>query len=136
MNLDETTRLCKLISAACPAQRWEDETPAIWAGLLDDVRLADAIEAVKRLGRRARFIAPADIRAEVRAIRTARLERFTPVPQCDPDDSARWAREQRALIRQVADGTYAGQVEIEGTERPEITRRIGGMFRSPGGDAA
>ena len=32
MNPSEAVRLCTLISALSPAQKFTDETPAVWAG--------------------------------------------------------------------------------------------------------
>ncbi len=105
MNVTETTQLCKLVRALCPAQRWEDETPVIWAGVLREIRLEDATEAVRKLGATERFIAPSDIAAEVKAIRNARLAKDLPAPNVDPDDVASWTRELAAIRSAQADGT-------------------------------
>ena len=116
MNLDETTRLCRLIAAVSPAQRMDAETPATWSVLLDDVSLSDAMECVKIIARRQPFIAPADIVAEAKRLRKARLaEVGTPTPNVDPEDTAAWIAEQRALTAAVADGRMdeAGKAEYE-----------------------
>lgn len=104
MNIDETTRLCKLIAAACPAQKFEAETPAIWTGFLEGIRLADALAAIKRLGGQMPFIGPSEINAEVRRIRAERLAVDLPAPNVDPDDVLAWTRELAAIRRAAADG--------------------------------
>lgn len=73
MNATETARLVQLLAAACPAQRFEPETPAVWAPLLADITLADATTALRGLIAVKPFVALCDIIFEVKRIRAARL---------------------------------------------------------------
>lgn len=126
MNVAETTRLCRAIAGVAPAQRFEDETPALWAGILADVRLADALEAVKRLARRQAFIAPADIVGEVRAIRARRLDGVDRLAHL-ADTPEQW----REIIRRVADGDVTVPAAVEGTQDPRVRAALPGVFRKP-----
>lgn len=108
MNLHETIRLCELIRAISPTQQFTDETPAVWAPLLADVRQTDAIDAVKRLAQRQRFFAAADIITEVKRVRRDRLER-TPIPEPPSelaDDPAAYVTWARRITAAIADGAY------------------------------
>ena len=106
MNVTETARLCKVIAAVAPAQKFDADTPAVWAGILEDIRIEDALAAVKTLGRRERFIAPVDIITEVRTIRTLRLQAVDKVtPNVHPDDEGAYRLELAAIRSAVADGT-------------------------------
>ena len=150
MNPSEAVRLCTLISALSPAQKFTDETPAVWAVVLEDVTLADAMEAVKVLARRQAFIAPADIVPEAKRLRARRLEQVgTPTPNVDPSDAPAYAAEQRALVAAVASGVMdedgravyeAGGRTLSGArayyalghrlvERPAIHAAAGGAMR-------
>lgn len=126
MNAQETARLCRAIAGVAPAQRFEDETPALWAGILHDVRLVDALEAVKRLARRQAFIAPADIVAEVRAIRARRLDGVDRLAHL-ADTPEAW----RELIRRVADGDVDVPAAIEGAPDARMAAALPGVFRKP-----
>ena len=126
MNVTETTRLCRAIAGVAPAQRFEDETPALWAGVLADIRLVDALEAVKRLARRQAFIAPADIIAEVRTIRARRLDGVDRLAHL-----AETPEQWRQIIRRVADGEIDVPAAIEGTQDVRVTAALPGVFRKP-----
>lgn len=116
MNAQETARLCRLIAALSPAQKMDDETPAVWSVILADVTLSDAMEAVKVIAARQPWIAPADIVAEARRLRKGRLESVgTPTPNVDPQDTQAWIAEQRALTAAVA----AGQMDESGKREYE-----------------
>lgn len=105
MDLNETTRLCKAIATIKPAQAFDEETPAFWSMILADVRYEDARQAVINLGGKTRFIDPADILAEVKAIRRERLEHADRIlPDADPDDVQAWLAARRRGIQALADG--------------------------------
>jgi hypothetical protein len=107
MDVPETTRLCRLIEGIVPAQKFTEDTPVFWAGVLRDVRYADALEAVRRVPRRDGFIDPADIVDEVRSIRQQRLEAAgfdALTPNVDPELAGAYAAELRALRTAIADG--------------------------------
>lgn len=65
MTPTETVKLCRMVKAICPAQAIDEYTPDTWHDLLGDLDLGVALAAVKELGQTHRFIAPADINAEV-----------------------------------------------------------------------
>jgi hypothetical protein len=99
VNLDETTKLCKAIATIAPAQKFEPDTPAFWCAILTHVRYEDAREAVIDLAQRQPFIAPADITAAVKALRSRRLEGVDRLGHL-AETPAQW----REIIRRVADG--------------------------------
>lgn len=118
MTPTEAVKLTRLVKAICPQQQFDEYTADAWGDLLADMRLDDCTEAVKRLGQQQPFIAPAEIRAAVRKIRTDRLER-TPLPAPDPDmtpvQTIQWLRNTR---RAIADGTYVAPETPELAPRP------------------
>lgn len=132
MNASEANRVLRKVLAYCPAQSVDEYTPDAWAEALDDIRAADALEVVARIGRRElqpgerRFIEPGHIRAEVRRIRADRLERHgdpTPPPELSPADYAAWLRAARAAI---ADGHPPTMPELE--PDPGHARRLAALI--------
>jgi hypothetical protein len=116
VTLEETVRLLGVVAAGCPAMRLEPGTSRVWHQLLDDLELGDCLEAFRVVARRQPFVAPADLRAEVKATRQARmLATPDPVPAADPDDAAAYFAELRANRRAIA-----------GTPAPVERRAIGG----------
>ena len=104
MNATETARLCMMISSLCPGQRMDEETPAVWAVVLEDLSLRDALEALKIVARRQVFIAPSDLISEGRKIRAARGSGLLPTPNVDPENGPAYRAELRALAQADADG--------------------------------
>jgi hypothetical protein len=73
---EETVKLCQYIQAACPAQRFDEYTPDVWAEIFPSwLTLDDAHAAVIVIKQRLRFVDPSDIIAEVKRIRSDRLAR-------------------------------------------------------------
>lgn len=136
MTPTECVAVTRLVKAVCPAQVFDEFTADTWCDLLADVRLADAQEAVKRLGQRQRFIAPSEIRDEVDAIRSERLDRYsddrwwTPPPEiADSPKFFEWLREAR---QRVADGGEPPVRELpSGPHRGDVPALVGGTFRKP-----
>ncbi|MBI4941868.1 MAG: hypothetical protein HY830_14080 [Actinobacteria bacterium] len=126
MNHDETVRLCRTIAGIAPAQAFDEHTPALWQGILVDVRLADALEAVKQLARRQSFVAPADIIAEVKTLRARRLDGVDRIRHL-ADTPEEW----RELIRRVADGEVDVPAAIEGPQDARLVAALPGVFRRP-----
>jgi hypothetical protein len=127
----ETVKLARLVKAIAPAQAFDEFTTDAWHPLLEDLPASDCAEAVKRVGRRQTFIAPADIRAEVRVIRRERLDHAdaTFVPDCDPDDTAEFNRQLLDHRRAIGDGA-----EVPETPRPIAApkpRELDAVFRRP-----
>ena len=122
VNLEETTKLCKAIAVIAPAQKFEADTPAFWAAILASVSYADARQAVINLGARVPFMAPADIIAEVKAIRAKRLEGVDRLGHL-AETPAQW----RAIIAKVADGET--EVPPLAEDDAENKRAIESMMR-------
>lgn len=107
MNAQEAALLCRYVKACCPQQAIDEYTPAAWGDLLDDIRLDDAKLAVKALVKRQPFVAPAEIRAEVKRIRSKRIAEHPPlVPPPGLDNAQEHAWLAAATVR-IGDGeTY------------------------------
>ena len=105
MNAEETATLCRMIRALCPGQPMDDETPVIWAVVLEDLAMGDALAALKIVARRQVFIAPSDLLTEARKIRSARGTGLLPTPNVDPENGPAYRAELRALAQADADGT-------------------------------
>ena len=106
MTPTETVLLTEYVRACCPQQAIGEYTPDAWHDLLGDLRLDDCQEAVKAVARRQPFVAPAEIRAEVRKIRDDRLAR-TPLPAPPAElagDPGRYQRAVQAGVKRIADG--------------------------------
>lgn len=88
MSHTQAVLLCRYAKAACPQQAFDEYTPDAWADLLDDVRFEDAQEALKALVKRQPFVAPAEIRAEVKRVRSKRIAEFGPIPEPPPEIGA------------------------------------------------
>ena len=102
MTPPETVLLTEYVRACCPQQAIGEYTPDAWHDLLGDLSLADCREAVVAVAKRQPFVAPAEIRAEVRKIREDRLAR-TPLP-APPADPERYREVLAANVARVADG--------------------------------
>ena len=114
MTPEETLVLARYVKACCPQQAMDTYTPEAWHDLLDDLTLADCREAVREVAKRQPFVAPSEIRAEVRRIHGERLAR-NPVPAPPPellDDPRAYAehlgQETRRIISGEADPKAIG----------------------------
>lgn len=122
MNIDDTVRLCKLVKALAPAQKIDDETPAIWQGVMANIELADAMEAVKHIAQTQAFVAPCDIIQRVKAARAARVDGVdTDLPAVDPDN----VPEYLAAIREMR----ARRAGKPGREERPVRREVGHFER-------
>ena len=106
MTPSEAVLLTRYVKACCPQQQIDDYTPDAWFDLLGDLSMADCREAVKVVGKRQPFVAPAEIRAEVRRVRNDRLSRqIVPAPSAEvADHPGRYKAVVDAGVRQIADG--------------------------------
>ena len=118
MNPLEAATLCKLAKAACPQQAIDEYTPDAWFPLLDDLRFEDAKDALFAVVKRQPFVAPAEIRAEVRRIRHDRIITYGPLPEppVDADESGKYAFELRDMIRRIGNGELIRGPEPEPIE--------------------
>lgn len=103
MTPEQAITLCEMTAACCPQQRINEHTPDAWYALLGDLDFDDAREALVRTAKRQPFVAPAEIRDEVKAIRGARLANSDLAPPPDPD-ARDYTRQLQARIAALADG--------------------------------
>jgi hypothetical protein len=102
----EAVALTRYVRACCPQQAIDKYTPDVWHDLLGDLPYADCEAAAAAVARRQPFVAPAEIRAEVRRIRDDRLAREIPAaPAAElADEPGRYRVELQAGITRIADG--------------------------------
>jgi hypothetical protein len=107
MKQTETVILTEYVQDCCPQQHIGEYTADAWHDLLGDLDLEDCRLAVQAVARRQPFVAPAEIRAEVRKIRDDRLARMPlPAPPAElADDPGRYQRAVQAGVKRIADGT-------------------------------
>ncbi|MFE0727904.1 hypothetical protein ACFW2X_06570 [Streptomyces antibioticus] len=105
MTEEEAIDLTEYVQAACPAQKFGEYTPDVWGEILAPYSLGEARAAVLVLAGRLRFIAPADIVAEVKARRAERIELANIVVDGDPAHTgAESAAAYREIIKAAGDG--------------------------------
>lgn len=114
MNHEETAVLCRYVKACCPQQAIDEFTPDAWHDLLGHLTLTDCRTAVANVAGRQPFVAPAEIRGEVRRIRSGRLEGFQYVPVEGDKDPQVYLAALRAQRTAVADGRREAAPAIEG----------------------
>jgi hypothetical protein len=105
MNRKEVVMLTRTVTAACPQQAMDDYTPDAWFELLGDLDAAEAASAVAVIAKRQPFVAPSEIRAEVKRVRADRLSRsLLSAPSHElADQPGPYAREIRDGIERIAD---------------------------------
>ncbi|ASU81535.1 hypothetical protein CDO52_00890 [Nocardiopsis gilva YIM 90087] len=114
MTREQAVVLCRYVRACCPQQKIDDYTPNAWHDLIGDLDFDDCHEAVKTIARRQPFIAPAEIRAEVRRIRDDRLRDADRVlPAADPD-ARDYSRRFQEHLKALADGKRVGLALMPG----------------------
>lgn len=102
MTPTETVMLTEYVQACCPQQAFNEYTPDAWHDLLGDLAYEDCHAAVQTVTKRQPFVAPAEIRAEVRRIRDDRLARQ--IPSRLPDEPGPFLAQLRAELARTADG--------------------------------
>lgn len=134
MNREETVKLTRYVKGACPQQAIDEFTPNVWHDLIGDLALADCLEAVRAIVKRQPFVAPAEIRNEVKRIRVDRLDGFVYLPGSADEDTATYLRRLREQRTAVA----AGQRPADPTALPPseegrkaITAALTGVFPTP-----
>lgn len=131
MNMAETTALIRFISAACPAQKFDEYTADAWTTALEDIDASDAKEATIGLVREKPFIACSDIVTGVKALRTYRLKRFGDIgiaPRQILDDATAWVQWERERREAIA----SGRLTRENDTHPKELQSGGPSY--PGGD--
>lgn len=106
MTPTEAVVLTEYVRDCCPQQVIGEYTHDIWYDILSDLELTDCRAAVIAIKRRAVFVDPSEIRAEVRRIRNDRLAReIVPAPPPeDADNPARFRETLKADLRAIGDG--------------------------------
>lgn len=131
MTNAEAVLLCRYAKAACPQQQFDAYTPDAWSDLLGDLRFEDCKEAVKNIVQRQPFVAPAEIRDEVRRVRSKRIGDFGPIPDPPPGLDYTPAEHRDWLadtLRRIGDGEVFTRDELEpfGTlERRDVIGELG-----------
>lgn len=104
MTPTEAVLLARYVEACCPQQRFDEYTTDAWHDLLGDLELQDCKQAAVEVARRQPFVAPAEIRAEVKRVRALRLKDFAYIPVPGDDDPAVYLASVRAQRSAVASG--------------------------------
>lgn len=107
MTPTEAVLLTRYVEACCPQQRFDEYTADAWHDLLGDLDLQDCKEAAAEVARRQPFVAPAEIRAQVKRVRALRLKGFVYVPTPGDDDPDIYLASVRAQRAAVASGRRA-----------------------------
>ncbi|HEY9410951.1 MAG TPA: hypothetical protein VIP77_15320 [Jiangellaceae bacterium] len=110
MTPREAVILVRYVEACCPQQKFDEFSPDAWHDLLGDLALGDCRAAARAVAQRQPFVAPSEIRAEVKAIREARLgppgPGLSPIPPpADPDDDKAYRAALREQQTRIANGT-------------------------------
>lgn len=104
----EAAQLIAMIRSININQQFDEHAPEAWAFVLDDVRLTDALAALRNLARERRFLDPCDFVAEVKRLRGARINACDisagDVNEITGDNPRHWQQEIRELRARAADG--------------------------------
>jgi hypothetical protein len=135
MNRPEAATLLALCSAYDRRTVGDSDVMA-WADALDDIRLADATEAVKGHYRNSReWLMPSDVRAAVRRLRDERIGNAAIPPEPDGWDWLDWTRHVRKVLGDG--GTVEDAMRPEHLLKPRDMSAIESTFRRvPGGEVA
>lgn len=133
MTPEDVVLLAGYVHALCPAQKFDKYTPDAWADVFDDVpqyTLADCREGAARVAARQPFVAPAEIIAEVRKIREARLDDFQYEPR--PGETGKeFAARRREQVVACASGARPPVLAVAGARpRPELQAALKGLAES------
>lgn len=127
----EAVVLVRYVRACCPQQQIDELTPDAWQNLLGDLALDDCRLAVNTIAQRQPFVAPAEIRAEVRRIRNDRVT-AAPIPDPATGDPAEYIRRLKTSTKSLADGAAQPAIASADTgdeswDNPDV-RRIRKLF--------
>jgi hypothetical protein len=124
----ETVTLARYVRALCPQQRFDEYTPDAWHDVLGAHRLDDARQACANLAARQPFISPAEIVAEVRRIRGARLGDTPPAydPPRGDETGAEYVARRRAQLAAIGDGREQPLAigALTGGPHPDVAARL------------
>lgn len=116
MTPQETVILARYVRALCPQQKFDEFTADAWHDVLGDLALADCRVAAVEVAKQQPFVAPAEIRAQVRAVRDERLRRNPPPPPPREltDDPEAYRRYLRESTEAIASGSGTRQLRAIG----------------------
>lgn len=104
----EAAQLIAMIRSINLNQQFDEHAPEAWSFVLDDVRLGDAKAALRNLARERRFLDPCDFVAEVKRLRSDRINACGitagDVNEITGDNPRHWQQEIRELRQRAADG--------------------------------
>lgn len=115
MNRPEAVMLCRYVKACCPQQAIDEYTPDAWFDLLGALAFDDCKAAVIALAQRQPFVAPAEIKTEVKRLRRDRIVAFGPLlPPAeldgDPAETNRWLV---ATTKRIGDGEITDPAQLD-----------------------
>ncbi len=130
MSNAEAVLLCRYAKAACPQQAFDQYTPDAWGDLLGDLRFEDCKEALRNIVQRQPFVAPAEIRSEVKRVRGKRIADYGPLPNPPYGtdyDQAEYRAYLGDLMRRIGDGEIvtAGDEQPFGEIKRDVVRELG-----------
>lgn len=140
MTPRDAVMLVRYVKACCPQQQIDEFTPDAWHDLLGDLSLDDCRNAVAAVAKRQPFVAPAEIRSEVRRLRDDKLSRAVmPAPPPEiADDPVRYREFLAASLRRIADSRSVARALAappRGTGLPdaytEARAKLGAAIRKP-----
>ena len=135
MSHAEAVLLCRYAKAACPQQAFDEFTPDAWSDLLADLRFSDCKDALKAIVQRQPFVAPAEIRDEVKRVRNQRIGLYGPIPEPThlDRDSDTFDRDyidyMRATMRAIADGDLQRGEEPPVVQGRDVIAELGHIGR-------
>jgi hypothetical protein len=135
VNAREAMALCRFVKAACPQQAIDEFTPDVWHPLLEDLLFDDAKQALLNVAKAQPFVAPSEIRAEVKRIRAKRMLAFGELPDPPAEvaaDPALFHPWLKATKRAIADGRVQSPADLgilpgKAAERPPL--ELNGVIR-------
>lgn len=120
MTPDETLHLCRIARGMCPQQAFDEYTPDAWHVLLADVRAEDAMQGLIELARTSPFVSPAEIRGQVKRIRSKRIADvgdLIPPPGLSEPETRQWLKTAK---RRIGDGEEYTPPQLPPADPPRL----------------
>jgi hypothetical protein len=92
--------LVRYVKSLCPAQAIDEYTPDAWLDVLGDLPAGECRAAVVEVVKRERFVAPADIIAEIKRTRAKRAEHARSARVLGPARATREALDDPRPLRE------------------------------------
>jgi len=110
MNTADAAKLCRFVSCLCSGQRFDPFSAEAWALTLGHIDYEDAKQAAAELASqdlepgKARYIEPGHIIAQVRRIRTKRIDEYGPIDPPSGISNADYLEWLKATRNAIASG--------------------------------